>query len=98
MIDTHEMDVKTTSMTTKIKRTYNLSPEAVARVRDLVGRADLPASQDGVVELAIDHLHREIGDRDDAARWALAAGDGEFREQDRTVAADLAPAEAWPAE
>ena len=97
-IDTPKMDVETASMSNRIKRTYNLSSEAVAHVRDLASRDGLPASQDAVVELAIDHLYRKMRDRDDAAQWARAAVDASFRSEIRSVAEDLADAERWPAE
>lgn len=93
MIDTQIMDVKTTSMTTRIKRTYNLTPEAVAHVRAMAGRADLPPSQDAVVELAIDHLYRAVSDADDAVRWAGAAQDRAFLVEMQSVASDIAEAE-----
>ena len=93
VIDTHHLDVKTTFMGTTIKRTYNLTTEAVAHVRDMVGRGNLPASQDGVVELAIDHLYREVRDGDDAAAWAQAALDEAFINETRSIADELAHAE-----
>jgi hypothetical protein len=85
-------------MPTRTKRTYNLSAEAVARVRELADRGGLPASQDGVVEMAIDHLYREIRDRDEAAVWARAADDGLFVAEMREIGSALVTAEAWPAE
>ena len=53
-------------MATKIKRTYNLSPESIEQVRRLAGEAGLADSQDGIVELAIERLYREVRDRDEA--------------------------------
>jgi hypothetical protein len=85
-------------MSTKTKRTYNLSPEAVAHVRDLAARGDLAPSQDGVVELAIEQLYREVRDRDDAARWSIAARDEDFMHEMRTLAAELDGPAGWPAE
>ena len=40
-IDTSQLRASMTSMGTKTKRTYNLSPEAVTHVRDLAARGDL---------------------------------------------------------
>ncbi len=97
-IDAHALDVHAASMTTRIKRTYNLSPEAVSRVRDLSGREDLPTSQDGVVEMAIEHLYREIRDRDDADLWSRAAGDAPFLAEVRSISHEFAAAEGWPDE
>jgi hypothetical protein len=97
-IDIREMDPETGSMATRIKRTYNLSAEAVSHVREMVGMPDLPKSQDGVVEQAIDALYRAVRDRDDAASWSSAAGSESFRGEMRAIASDLAAAEGWPAE
>ncbi len=47
-------------MVTRIKRTYNLSPESVEQVRRLVGETGLADSQDGIVELAIERRYREV--------------------------------------
>ena len=64
----------------------------------MVGRPDLPSTQDAVVELAIDDLYRAVHDRADAARWSDAAGSESFRGEMRMIASDLAAAEGWPAE
>jgi len=85
-------------MTAKTKRTYNLSSDAVAHVRDLAARGDLATSQDGVVELAIDHLYREIRDRDDAAMWSRAAQDQAFRTEMRTIESQVGGPDDWPSE
>ena len=73
-------------MTTKTKRTYNLSAEAVAHVRDLAGRVGLTTTQDGIVELAIERLYRDVRDQEEAAAWARAATDPEFRSEMQAVA------------
>ena len=85
-------------MTARTKRTYNLSADAVAHVRDLAARGDLATSQDGVVELAIDHLYREIRDRDDAAMWSRAAQDQAFRTEMRTIESQVGGPDEWPSE
>lgn len=85
-------------MAARTKRTYNLSPEAVTHVRDLAARGDLATSQDGVVEMAIEHLYREVRDREEAALWSRAARDETFRLEMRTLDSELAGAEGWPAE
>ena len=97
-IDTSNGRVKIASMSTKTKRTYNLSAEAVAHVRDLAARGDLAPSQDAVVEMAIDQLYRGVRDREDAARWATAANDGTFRQEMRALAAELDGPAGWPVE
>jgi hypothetical protein len=97
-IDTSDVRVRIASMSAKTKRTYNLSPEAVAHVRDLAARGDLAPSQDGVVEMAIEQLYREVQDREDAARWSMAACDEGFRREMHTLAAELDGPAEWPAE
>jgi hypothetical protein len=83
-------------MTTRVKRTYNLSASTVERVRELAGRYEIARSQDAVVELAIDRFYAEIRDREEAALWAGAADDREFRAEMAGIAADLGDTEAWP--
>ena len=83
-------------MAPRVKRTYNLSPGTVQRVRELAGRYDVARSQDSVVELAIDRLYTEIRDMEEAALWAKAAEDAEFRAEMAGIAADLADVETWP--
>ena len=97
-IDTLNARVRIASMSTKTKRTYNLSPEAVAHVRDLAARGDLAASQDAVVEMAIEQLYREVQDREEAALWSTAARDEGFRREMRALASDLDGPATWPAE
>ena len=84
-------------METRTKRTYNLSGRAVTRVRELAGRYDTAPSQDGVVELAIDQLYREVMDRQDAEHWADAADDTEFHAEMEAIAAAFDEPDAWPA-
>lgn len=85
-------------MTTKTKRTYNLSPDALAHVRDLAARGDLAPSQDGVVEIAIEHLYREVRDREEAALWSRAAQDETFRLEMRALDSEFGGSEGWPTE
>ena len=97
-IDTPDRRVIIGSMSTRTKRTYNLSPEAVAHVRDLAARGDIAHSQDAVVEMAIEHLYRDVRDREEAARWSAAARDGGFQREMRTLAAELDGPAGWPVE
>jgi hypothetical protein len=69
-------------MSTKTKRTYNISPEAVALVKHLVEERHLAPSQDALVEQAIAELARRVRDADDARLWEQAASDGEFQAED----------------
>ena len=84
-------------MSTRTKRTYNLSAEAVALGRDLCGRPGSAARQERVVELAIDPLYRDIRDQEEAALWSRAAEDPEFRAEMRAIATAYADLESWPA-
>jgi hypothetical protein len=83
-------------MTTRTKRTYNLRPETVSQVRELASRYGSAPSQDGVVELAVERLYREVVDQQEAALWGEAAQDPGFREEMRAIAQDLDTGE-WPA-
>jgi len=85
-------------MASRIKRTYNLDPATVALVRDLAARQDVAASQDAVIEMAVEVLARTMRDRDEAAAWTRAATDAAFHVEMAQVAAQLAPAEHWPDE
>ena len=89
------MDVENTPMSTKTKRTYNLPTETVTQVRELVGHYGT-ASQDAVVELAVERLFRDARDQEDAARWTGAADDAEFRAEMGAIAADFRDTETWP--
>jgi len=66
-------------MAVKTKRTYNLSPNAVATVKRLVEERHIAASQDALVEQAITELARRVRDADDARLWEQAATDPEFQ-------------------
>ncbi len=80
----------------KSKRTYNLNEETVSRVRGLAGPYGAASSQDGVVELAVERLYREIRDEQDARLWASAAEDPEFQAEMKSLAAGHNDAESWP--
>lgn len=83
-------------MVTRIKRTYNLSPESVEQVRRLVGETGLADSQDGIVELAIERLYREVRDREEASLWSRAAHDDAFLAEVRELDAVYGASEGWP--
>ena len=63
----------------KIKRTYNLSPAAIATVKRLVEVEGVASSQDALVEHAIAELDRIGRDAHDAHLWSKAAGDREYQ-------------------
>ena len=65
-------------MAGRVKRTYNLAPETVRRVREMAERYRVASSQDGVIELAVDELERRLLDEADAVAWERAAADPAF--------------------
>lgn len=85
-------------MSTKVKRTYNLDAATVRRVRELADDYAVASSQDAVIELAVDELDRRLRDAREAAAWAAAAADPDFRTEvaDITAAYDSADGETWP--
>lgn len=83
-------------MSDRVKRTYNLSEATVRRVRELAGEYGAARSQDAVVELAVDRLYAQLLEQQEAAQWASAAQDPEFRAEMSGLAADLRDTEAWP--
>jgi len=66
-------------MAVKTKRTYNLSPDAVATVKRLVEEQHIAASQDALVEQAITELARRVRDAEDARLWEQAGINPEFQ-------------------
>jgi hypothetical protein len=83
-------------MGTRSKRTYNLSTQTLARVRELAGEYGAAPSQDAVVELAVDRLYAEVQDLKEAASWSQAAEDPEFRAEMAAVSADFKDGATWP--
>lgn len=94
VIDTQAMDVEHGPMM-RTKRTYNLSPGAVAQVRELAGQAGLPDSQDAVVEEAIARLYRDVRAQAEAEAWTRASEDPSFRREVAELRA-VYDREAWP--
>ena len=83
-------------MNDRVKRTYNLSETTIRRVRDLAGKYEVAKSQDAVIELAVDRIYAEMRDREEAALWASAADDPEFRREMSGIAADFGDKDTWP--
>lgn len=85
-------------MSTKVKRTYNLAPATVRRVRELTEDYAVASSQDAVIELAVDELDRRLRDAREAEAWTAAAADPDFQAESGDIAAayDAADAETWP--
>ena len=83
-------------MSGKIKRTYNLGAATIRRVRELAKLQDVAASQDAVVELAVERLYQEVRARQEAAAWDEAAADPTFTSEATRIQADYGDTEAWP--
>ena len=83
----------------RVKRTYNLSESTVRRVREMAEEYGVAASQDAVVELAVDELERHLREAEEAAAWERAAADPEFAVEvdDLAAAYRTADRETWPA-
>jgi len=86
-------------MTGRVKRTYNLAPSTVRRVREMAETYGLAPSQDGVIELAVDELERRLRDEREADVWERAAQDREFvaEADDMEARYRSADRETWPA-
>jgi len=87
------------AVTTKEKRTYNLTPATVRAVRELADEYHAAPTQDAVVELAVAELGRRLRDADEARAWEAAATDPEFigEAQELEDAYRGADRETWPA-
>ena len=86
-------------MTSRVKRTYNLAPRTVHRVREMADRYGVAPSQDAVIELAVDELERRIRDQHETDAWEQAAADPHFQSEagELEVAYRSADRETWPA-
>ena len=85
-------------MSNRVKRTYNLSPDTVRRVREMTERYGVASTQDAVVELAVDELERRLRDELEATAWEQAAADPAFRAEveEFETAFQTADRETWP--
>lgn len=85
-------------MSTRVKRTYNLAPATVRRVRELTEDYAVASSQDAVIELAVEELDRRLRESREADAWACAAGDPEFQAETADIAAAYRTSdeETWP--
>jgi hypothetical protein len=86
-------------MASRVKRTYNLAPATVRRVREMSERYRVAPTQDAVIELAVDELERRLRDADETTAWASAASDPDFRSETDEIqtAFRAADRETWPA-
>ncbi len=85
-------------MAARVKRTYNLDPRTVRRVREMAERYGVAPSQDAVVELAVDELDRLLREAREADAWEAVRSDPDFLSESSTVedAYRSADRETWP--
>ena len=86
-------------MAMRVKRTYNLAPRTVHRVREMAERYGVASSQDAVIELAVDELERRIREQNESDAWERAAADPQFRAEAEALetAYRSADRDTWPA-
>lgn len=80
----------------RVKRTYNLHPSTLRRVRELAEHYGAAPTQDGVVELAVERLYHEASARAEAERWSAAADDPAFKTEVSAIADVYDQPETWP--
>lgn len=80
----------------RTKRTYNLAEPTVRRVRELSELYGAAATQDAVVDLAVERLYLALRERAEGERWAAAADDPDFQREMQDVQRELRYAESWP--
>jgi hypothetical protein len=85
-------------MSTRTKRTYNLSPATIRRVREMAEEYRVAPSQDAVIELAVDELERRLRDDREAIAWAAASDDPQFTAEADRLEQQFSSAdrESWP--
>ena len=83
-------------MAARTKRTYNLSPATVHRIRELAEIPGVARTQDEVVELAVERLYLDVRAREEAAAWEEAAADPSFGDEMARIAWDFARSETSP--
>ena len=66
------------------------------RVRSVAGRDGAASSQDGVVEMAVERLYRDVRDQEEAGLWARASEDPDFRAEMKAIAVEYGDLETWP--
>ena len=84
-------------MTTRAKRTYNLSETTVRRVREIAEQYGAFRSQDRVVDTAVEHLYLELRATAEEAQWAAAVDDPEFNAEAAAIAEVFGDRDTWPA-
>lgn len=90
------MDPRLELVSDRTKRTYNLTPATIRRVREIAERYGSGATQDSVVEHAVERLYLEEQGRAERDLWAKAATDPEFIGEARDLADRYDDPDAWP--
>ena len=83
-------------MASRVKRTYNLSAQTIRRVRELADDYGVSATQDGVVEAAVERLYANAREAAEAATWEAAAADPEFKAELAEIAEAFGDRDTWP--
>jgi hypothetical protein len=81
----------------RVKRTFNLTEGTIEGIRTLALLHDVADSQDGVVELAIQELRRQVTDREEALLWERASA-GIESPGGEAWPGDARPGNAWAGE
>ena len=72
-------------------------PATIIQVRELAAGYGAAASQDAVVELAVDRPYRAPVERQEQEIWSTAADDSDFRSEMRSIATAYGDRDTWPA-
>ena len=75
------------------KKTINLPDTTLAYVRYLVGKVNLPPSQDGVVREAIDRLYRAIREVEEGEAWEATKADSAYQAELTRISAEFSSVE-----
>ena len=84
-------------MTSRAKRTYNLTEITVRRVREIAEQYGAFRTQDRVVDAAVERLYLELQTKAEAAEWAVAADDPEFQAEIAAITEAFGDRDSWPA-
>jgi hypothetical protein len=98
-IDTQFRTYETSHVASRVKRTYNLAPQTVRRVREMAEQYGVAPSQDAVIELAVDELERRLREQRESDAWERASTDPGFGQETAELDAAYRSAdrETWPA-
>lgn len=82
----------------RVKRTYQLPTATVEAVRDMVEHRKLAATQDALVQMAIEDLAMAARHADEAREFAATQTDRDLREEAEEFERDFVrlDVESWP--